>query len=70
VVPTKSFGKCELIPSEIPKTLDRAENNLHAGKLDEAEAAFESALGCPGARERAQAGLKLVKQRRITQGEQ
>lgn len=68
VVPAKGFSKCELIPSEIPKTLDRAEYLLHAGQLEDAQAAFESVQWCPGARERAQAGLKLVKQRLVTQG--
>jgi hypothetical protein len=64
----RGSAKCELIPSEIPKTLDRAEYLLHASRLEDAQAAFESVLGCPGARERAQAGLKLVKQRMVTQG--
>jgi hypothetical protein len=65
---TRGSAKCELIPSEIPKTLDRAEYLLHAGQLEDAQAAFESVQWCPGARERAQAGLKLVKQRLVTQG--
>jgi hypothetical protein len=65
---SKGYGKCELIPSEIPKTLDRAEYLLHAGQLEEAQAAFESVQNCPGAYQRAQAGLKLVKQRIATQG--
>jgi hypothetical protein len=68
VVPPRGSAKCELIPSEIPKTLDRAEYLLHAGQLEEAQAAFESVQWCPGAYQRAQAGLKLVKQRMVTQG--
>jgi hypothetical protein len=68
MTPPKGFSKCELIPSEIPKTLDRAEYLLHAGQLEEAQAAFVSVQYCPGAYQRAQAGLKLVKQRMVTQG--
>jgi hypothetical protein len=64
----KGSGKCDLIESEIPKTLDRADHYLHAGQLEEAQAQYERLVGCPGAREKAQAGLKLVKQRLITQG--
>ena len=65
---SKVYGKCELNPSEIPKTLDRAEYLLHAGQLEESQAAFESVQWCPGAYQRAQAGLKLVKQRIVTRG--
>jgi hypothetical protein len=61
-------GKCDLTESEIPKTLDRAEHYLHAGQLEEAQAQYERVVGCSAAHERAQAGLKLVKQRIETQG--
>ncbi len=61
-------GKCDLTESEIPKTLDRAEHYLHAGQLEEAQAQYQRVVGCPAAHERAQAGLKLVKQRIDTQG--
>jgi hypothetical protein len=61
-------GKCDLTESEIPKTLDRAEHYLHAGQLEEAQAQYERVVGCPAAHEKAQAGLKLVKQRLVTQG--
>ncbi|HEY1898149.1 MAG TPA: hypothetical protein VGG62_17850 [Terracidiphilus sp.] len=64
----KGSSKCDLTESEIPKTLDRADHDLHAGQLEEAQAQYERLVGCPGAREKAQAGLKLVKQRLITQG--
>jgi hypothetical protein len=64
----KVSGKCDLTESEIPKTLDRADHYLHAGQLEDAQAQYERLVGCPGAREKAQAGLKLVKQRLITQG--
>jgi hypothetical protein len=64
----KVSGKCDLTESEIPKTLDRAEHYLHAGQLEDAQAQYERVVGCPAARERAQAGLKLVKQRIDTQG--
>jgi hypothetical protein len=61
-------GKCDLTESEIPKTLDRAEHYLHAGQLEEAQAQYERVVGCPAAHEKAQAGLRLVKQRIDTQG--
>jgi hypothetical protein len=61
-------GKCDLTESEIPKTLDRADHYLHAGQLEQAQAQYERVVGCPAAHERAQAGLKLVKQRISTQG--
>ena len=61
-------GKCDLTESEIPKTLDRAEHYLHAGQLEEAQVQYERVVGCPAAHEKAQAGLKLVKQRIETQG--
>ena len=64
----KGFGKCDLTESEIPKTLDRAEHDLHAGQLEEAQAQYERLVGCPGAREKALAGLKLVKLRIGAQG--
>jgi hypothetical protein len=61
-------GKCDLTESEIPKTLDRAEHYLHAGQLEAAQAQYERVVGCSAAHEKAQAGLKLVKQRIETQG--
>jgi hypothetical protein len=61
-------GKCDLTESEIPKTLDRAEHYLHAGQLEEAQVQYERVVGCPAAHEKAQAGLRLVKQRIETQG--
>jgi hypothetical protein len=64
----KPSGKCDLTAAEIPRSLDRADNFLHAGKLEEAQVVYERLLGCPGAREKAQAGLKLVKQRIVMQG--
>jgi len=64
----KVNGKCDLTESEIPKTLDRADHYLHAGQLEEAQAQYERVVGCPAAHERAQAGLRLVKQRIETQG--
>lgn len=64
----KASGKCDLTSAEIPRSLDRAENYLHAGKLEDAQAVYERLLGCPEAHNKAQAGLKLVKQRLDTQG--
>jgi hypothetical protein len=68
VPPPKASGKCDLTAAEIPRSLDRAENYLHAGKLEEAQVVYQRLLGCPGAHEKAQAGLKLVKQRIDTRG--
>jgi hypothetical protein len=68
VPPPKASGKCDLTAAEIPRSLDRAENYLHAGKLEEAQAVYERLLGCPDAHNKAQAGLKLVKQRIDTRG--
>jgi hypothetical protein len=57
-------GHCDLTDAEIPRALDRADSNLHAGKLSEAQAGYESLLKCPSARQRAADGLQRVKQRR------
>ena len=36
---------------------------MYAGKLPEAQSAYQRLLGCPSARDRANEGLRLVKQR-------
>ncbi len=55
-------GACDLTAAEIPRSLQRAENDMHAGRLDEAKAAFLGVRGCPGARERADEGLRQIQQ--------
>ena len=64
----KPSGSCELTEAEIPRSLARAENLMYAGKLDDAQDAFQHLLGCPSAHEKAAAGLQRVKQRMATQG--
>ena len=59
----KPSGPCDLTEAEIPRTLDRAEKNMYAGKLDEALAAYQRVLGCPSAHEKALEGMQRVKQR-------
>lgn len=55
-------GPCDLTQAEIPRSLQRAENDMHAGRLEEAKAAFLGVRGCPGARERADEGLRQIQQ--------
>ncbi len=56
-------GPCDLTEGEIPRSLDRAESYLHAGKLIDAQNVYQRLLGCPLARQRAAEGLQIVKQR-------
>jgi hypothetical protein len=56
-------GSCDLTEAEIPRSLDRAEGYLHAGRLSDAQAVYQRLLGCPSARQRAAEGLQVVKQR-------
>lgn len=56
-------GQCYLTDAEIPRSLDRAEGYLHAGRLTDARAVYQRLLGCPSARQRATEGLQIVKQR-------
>jgi hypothetical protein len=44
-------------------SLARADNDMHAGKLAEAQAAYQRVLGCPAAHEQALQGLQRVKLR-------
>jgi len=60
-------GPCDLTEAEIPRSLTRAENLMYAGKLEEAQAAYQRVLGCPSAHEQAAQGLQRVKQRMAAQ---
>ena len=62
-VPPTPAGPCELTEGEIPRSLDRAQSYMHAGRLTDAQAVYQHLLGCPSARQRAAEGLQLVKQR-------
>jgi hypothetical protein len=61
-------GSCDLTEGEIPRSLERARNDMHQGKLYEAQSAFLRVLGCPSAREGAQAGLSEVRRKLEVQG--
>ena len=61
-------ASCDLTAGEIPRSLSRAESLMYAGKLAEAQDAYQHLVGCPSAREKAVEGLRLVKQRMATQG--
>jgi hypothetical protein len=61
-------GHCDLTDADIQRALGRADSNLHAGKLSEAQAGYESVLRCPSARQRAAEGLQRVKQQRLAMG--
>jgi hypothetical protein len=54
---------CDMNEADIQRSLSRAENYMHAGRLSDAQAAFQSVLGCASSREKAQDGLQRVKQR-------
>ena len=57
-------GGCDVGASGAQRTLQRAQNSLHAGKYDEAERDFRSILGCEGASAQARGGLEEVRVRR------
>jgi hypothetical protein len=57
-------GGCDVGAAGAKRTLDRANNSLHAGKFDEAEREFKSILGCEGASAQARVGLEEVRARR------
>jgi hypothetical protein len=65
--PAQKPGPCDLTEAEIPRSLSRAENLMYAGKLEEAQAAYQRVLGCPAAHEKAAQGLQRVKQRMAAQ---
>jgi hypothetical protein len=62
-VPKPSPASCYLTAGEIAPSLQRAERLMYAGKLPEAQAAYQRLAGCPAAHDRAVEGLRLVKQR-------
>jgi hypothetical protein len=59
-----SSAACEIPASEVKTTLARAEKNLHAGRLDDAQRDFSSIRGCEAAAGQAEEGLRLVRERR------
>jgi hypothetical protein len=61
--PKPSPASCDLTEGEIPLSLQRAERLMYAGKLPEAQSAYQRLIGCPSARNRAIEGVRLVKQR-------
>jgi hypothetical protein len=61
--PKPASSSCALTEGEIPLSLQRAERLMYAGKLPEAQSAYQRLVGCPSARDRAVEGLRLVKLR-------
>jgi hypothetical protein len=61
---TPAAGGCDVGAAGAKRTLDRANNSLHAGKFDEAERGFKSILGCEGASAQARVGLEEVRAKR------
>ena len=61
---TPVAGGCDVGAAGAKRTLDRANNSLHAGKFDEAEWGFKSILGCEGASAQARVGLEEVRAKR------
>jgi hypothetical protein len=57
-------GGCDIGAAGAKRTLDRANNSLHAGKYDEAEWGYKSILGCEGASAQARVGLEEVRVKR------
>lgn len=58
---------CDLGAAGIQRTLTRAENSLHAGKLGDAQRDFQSVVDCDRTNAQAQGGLRLVRERRAEQ---
>jgi hypothetical protein len=65
--PKPAPASCDLTEGEIPRSLNRAESLMFAGKLEESQDAYQRLVGCPSAHEKALEGLRLVKQRMATQ---
>ena len=57
-------GGCDIGASGAQRTLQRANNSLHAGKYDEAERDFRSILSCEGTSAQAREGMEQVRERR------
>jgi hypothetical protein len=57
-------ASCDLGSAGIQRTLVRAENSLHGGRLDDARRDFQSVLACERNNARALEGLRRVKERR------
>ena len=66
--PKPAAGPCVLTEGEIPRSLDRAQSLMYAGKLEAAQDAYQRLVGCPSVRDKAAEGLRLVKQRIAAQG--
>ena len=62
-----SVPGCDLGVAGIQRTLTRAENSLHAGKLNDAQRDFQSVVDCDRTNAQAQGGLRLVRERRAEQ---
>ncbi len=58
----KPTANCQLIPSDIPRYLDMADNNRGRGKYTDAEREYNSVLQCDPENERARNGLARTKQ--------
>lgn len=61
-------GSCNLTEGEIPRSLDRAQSLMYAGKLEAAQDAYQRLVGCPSVHDKAAEGLRLVRQRIAAQG--
>lgn len=61
--PKVPAGTCDLTEADIPRSLNRAENYMYAGKLAEAQAMYQRVLGCASAHDKAAEGLQRVRQR-------
>lgn len=59
---------CNLSDADVALSLQRAARMMSDGRLTEAQEAYQRLLGCPGAREKATEGLRLVKQRMNFEG--
>jgi len=58
----KPTANCQLIPSDIPRYLEMADNNRGRGKYTDAEREYNSVLQCDPENERARSGLARTKQ--------
>jgi serine/threonine protein kinase len=58
----KPSENCQLIPTDIPRYLDMADNNRGRGKYSDAERQYNSVLQCDPENDRARSGLSRTKQ--------
>ena len=66
--PPPPTTNCQLIPTDVPRYLDMADNNRGRGKYSDAEREYNAVLQCDPQNERAHSGLTRTKEAEAIQG--